>query len=157
VGNVDVETIVYRQRLAETSWLLIQQNLIFGSPYFLSYMEELRQGQGIIDLVNAYATVALGYGLVGFGLFVGFYSTVIVATFRTVRRYSFFDHDFAMLGAPLIACLVGAMLIIATSPNYLSIPYIHLTLAALAVAYVKLGKLEDVATPYYGSTSVAAA
>jgi hypothetical protein len=33
-------------------------------------MEDLRQGEGIIDLVNTYAQVGLFYGIAGLALFV---------------------------------------------------------------------------------------
>jgi hypothetical protein len=42
---------------------------LFGNPFVLLDMEELRTGDNIIDLVNAYAQVALFYGLVGLALF----------------------------------------------------------------------------------------
>ncbi|HEV7914585.1 MAG TPA: O-antigen ligase family protein, partial [Albitalea sp.] len=84
VGTVDAETVEYRRRLAEVSWTLIQQNPVLGNPFVLTQMEELRQGQGIIDLVNSYASIALLYGLGGLLLFVGVFLTGLWATQRTL-------------------------------------------------------------------------
>jgi hypothetical protein len=68
-GSVDNANVVYRQRLAERSWELIAEHPFFGDQLAYTKMEDLRQGQGIIDLVNSYASIALFYGLVGLLLF----------------------------------------------------------------------------------------
>jgi hypothetical protein len=138
IGTVNEETVSYRQRLAEMSWMLIKQNPLFGSPYFMMYMEELRQGEGIIDLVNAYAGIALSFGLTGFGLFAGFFALILVRCRAASRRMSEADPDFSLLGSCLLACIGGVLVMIATVSNYLSITYIYWSLAALAVAYVRL-------------------
>jgi hypothetical protein len=136
-GSVGSDTVSYREQLLRVSIQLIQQNLLFGSPQFLAEMEELRTGEGIIDLVNSYATFALSFGLVGLGLFAGFMAATLVRTWRVVRAVSAEDTDFAMIGASLLACLVSVLIMLATVSNYLSIPYIYLALVGLAVAYCR--------------------
>ena len=108
VGTVDANTIYERQQLAETSWYLIQQNPVFGSPYFLAYMEDLRNGEGIIDLVNTYATIALSFGLVGAGLFVGIFATLVWKSFAIIRYFSHVDPDTSLMGSALVACIAGS-------------------------------------------------
>jgi O-antigen ligase len=93
VGTVDQDNVSYRQRLAERSWELIQQNPFFGSPFGLLHLEELRQGQGIIDLVNTYATVAMYYGLIGLSLFLGFFVIGIWNAYRLVKATADEDAD----------------------------------------------------------------
>jgi len=139
LGEGDEGSVTYRQRLAEMSWMLIQQNPLFGTPYYMAYMEELRQGEGIIDIVNTYAGIALSYGLVGAGLFVSFYLVILLQTWRTVRRSAEVDPDLSLVGSSLVACLAGCLTMIATVSNYLSIPYVLTMLAALMVAYVRYG------------------
>lgn len=143
IGTVDEGTIDYRKRLAETSWLLIWQHPLFGSPYFMQYMEELRQGEGIIDIVNVYASVALSFGLVGLSIFVSSFAAIGLSCFRAVRRFTSIDHDFSMLGAGLLACMGGVLVTIATTSNYLSIPYIYWALAGLALVYVRLAQANE--------------
>jgi len=140
VGNLNEETIGYRQRLAEVTWLLVQQNPVLGTPYFSNYMEELRQGQGIIDIVNTYAVIALGYGLVGLGLFVGVFGLLAMKCIKAARRLLDVDPAFSMMGASLVACILGNLLIIATASNYLSIPYLYFALAGLTAAYLRLSE-----------------
>ena len=142
VGDLNLEAIDYRQRLAEVSWRLVQQNPFFGTPFYMSYMEELRQGQGIIDIVNTYAGVALSSGLVGLALFSGFFVVVTLTCIRTLRTYAPIDPDYSLLGAGLSASLIGALLIIATVSYYLTIPSILYGLAGLMAAYARLGRSE---------------
>ena len=140
VGNINEGSIDYRQRLAEITWTLVQQNPLLGTPYFSNYMEELRQGQGIIDIVNTYAVIALGYGLIGLGLFVAFFGLLAIRCIKAVRRFFNVDSDFSMMGASLVACIFGTLLIIATVSNYLSIPYLYFALAGLTAAYLRLSE-----------------
>ena len=146
VGTLDEETVTYRQQVASTSWALIQQNPVFGSRSYAAQMEELRQGEGIIDILNVYANVALSYGMVGFGLFAGFFAAAALRCFAAVRRTAKDDPDFSMMGSGLLASLAGALLIIGTVSNYLIVPYLYLALGALAVAYAQVAS-RPVAVP----------
>lgn len=137
VGTVDSQTVIARQELAAGSWLLIQQNPYFGSPSFLAYMEQFRTGEGIIDLVNTYAVVALSFGLVGMVLFVGVFLASIWRAFSVVRRLSASDPDAAQLGVALIACLVGTLVVIATTSFLHAMPYMVYAMAGLTFAYVR--------------------
>ena len=140
IGTVGSETVEYRQRLAETSLLLILQNPIFGSRNFLAYMEDLRQGQGIIDLVNAYATIGLSYGLVGLGLFAGFFGTILARCFKSVRQLSAVDPDFALTGGAVVAVLASTLMMLFTVNLYMSIGTLTWAVAGMGVAYARLAK-----------------
>jgi hypothetical protein len=61
--------VAYREELLSTSLALIRQSPLWGVPNYLQSMENLRQGEGIIDLVNTYLVVALNVGLVGLAMF----------------------------------------------------------------------------------------
>lgn len=65
------DTFDYRERLMENSIIVIKENPVFGNPNFMSHpsMEEMKQGQGIIDVVNTYLAVVLNYGFVGLSLY----------------------------------------------------------------------------------------
>jgi O-antigen ligase len=143
IGTVSDETVTYRQRLAQLSWMLIQQNPVFGNPYFMTYMEELRQGEGIIDIVNAYAGIALSYGLVGLSAFGGIFVSSLWRCRAAVREYAAHDADFSLLGATLVAIVSGVLVTIGTTSNYLSIPYIYWSMIGLSFAYVQLSRMEQ--------------
>ncbi|HSC63634.1 MAG TPA: O-antigen ligase family protein [Caldimonas sp.] len=130
IGTADQETVEYRRLLAEVSWTLIQQNPFFGDPFVASRMESLRNGQGIIDIVNGYIYTALFNGLVGLALLVGF---SLLALFRgfVAFRQSGADRDAGTLGAALLACMVAALVYVATA-GYNETLYI---LFGLSVSY----------------------
>ncbi|HEY9105579.1 MAG TPA: O-antigen ligase family protein [Roseateles sp.] len=140
VGTVDEGNVLYRQRLAEVSWSLIQQNPFFGDPFFMNNMEELRQGQGIIDLVNGYAAIALASGLVGLSLFVGFFAMAMLSAFGAARRAAASGStDDEMLGACLVACLLGTLFMIATGGFGAGLAQMAWVLAGFCVSYSRLG------------------
>jgi O-antigen ligase len=114
IGTADQETVEYRRVLAEVSWTLIQQNPFFGDPFVASRMESLRNGQGIIDIVNGYIYTALFNGLVGLALLIGFSLLALFRGFAAFRR-SYDDRDAATLGAALLACMVAALVYVATA------------------------------------------
>jgi hypothetical protein len=149
VGTVDAVTVQQRQQLAIGSWLLIQQNPVFGSPYFMSQMEEFRTGEGIIDLVNTYATVALAFGLVGLAFFVGVFVSLLWKAYRVVRAFSNVDPDYSLMGASLMACMLGMLLVIATTSFQLALPTVTWALAGLTWAYVQLPAREAVRKDSY--------
>lgn len=115
VGSVDVENVEYRKRLLETSIALIAHNPWFGDPFVLNQMESLRQGQGIIDLVNGYLTVALFSGLVGLGLFLGFLLLAVIRGYKAWRILKWKHPELGLLGGALLAAMLGTMLFIATA------------------------------------------
>lgn len=135
IGTLDEDTVSYRQQLAAMSWTLIRQNPWFGTPGFFAYLEDLRQGQGIIDLVNAYAGIALAYGLVALAALLGFFVLIVARCIGCVRASARADPGLASTGASIAACLMGTLLMIATVNLYLSVANITWMLAGLGVAY----------------------
>ncbi len=140
IGNIDEGTVAYRQQLAGISFLLIQQNPWFGTPGFLAYLEELRQGQGIIDLVNAYASIAMAYGLVTLVAFVAAFVLIVARCVRGARSLAGVDPDLSLLGASVAACIVGVLFMLGTVNLYLSVAYLTWALAGLGVAYARLAR-----------------
>ncbi|MEP6789108.1 MAG: O-antigen ligase family protein [Acidobacteriota bacterium] len=133
-GSVDQDNVLYRQRLAEESWRLVWQNPFLGDPFVAMRMEDLRQGQGIIDLVNAYAVVALYYGFVGLGLFAAFFILSVGRAYLRQRRLHAAHPDFSRMGVALIACMVASLFFMATA----GIDWIEYVVAALLAAYSNL-------------------
>lgn len=115
IGTSDQDTIEYRQQLAEVSWILIRQNPFFGSPFAAQSMESLRQGQGIIDIVNGYIFTALFSGLVGLALQVMIFLVSIATGGAMLLRTRRTDPEAAMLGASLTAALIATLFYVATA------------------------------------------
>jgi hypothetical protein len=135
-GATNDVTLNYRQRLATRSWQLILENPFFGDQFTYSQMDDLRQGEGIIDLVNSYAQVALFYGFVGLFFFLGFILLSLVRAYQAVRQTALSEPEFALLGRSLVACIVGELLMLLDSSFMLAYEKMFYVLAGLAAAYV---------------------
>lgn len=135
IGTKEQDNVDYRQQVAEVSWRLIKQNPFFGDIFAARYMEELRQGQGIIDLVNTYASIAVFNGLVGTILFVVCFAYPALRSaiaMATVRQGS---QDDANLGASLVVCMLGTLLMMATASFGGAFEQMAWVLAGLCSAY----------------------
>src|SRR6185369_2311938 len=140
VSHEEDVTAVYRQRLLQTGIELISRNPFFGTyNYILTpEMEALRQGQGIIDVVNTYLAIALGSGLVDLALFVGAFIVVIVGIAQAMRKLPRKVSEEYLLGRVLIGALLGIMLIIFTVSSVSVIPIIYWSMIGLSAGYVRL-------------------
>ena len=136
-GHQPDATFTYRQRLLDRSLELIQENPLFGDQLALQKMEDLRQGQGIIDIVNTYVGVALFSGYVGLALFLGFICSASLALYRTARSAISSDPERSLLGFNLLACILGVLFAIAGCSFIMGVQKIFYVLIALAVAYAR--------------------
>jgi hypothetical protein len=107
VGKVGAENVEYRQELAKQSWEQIKQNPIAGNPFVLKNLESLRQGEGIIDLLNAYTNIAMYYGLPALFLYLGPYLLCLWYALRTSRKWAPIDPEMTAMGAITVACVFG--------------------------------------------------
>lgn len=152
VGTIEAENVTYRQRLLEISMQTIMRNPLFG-VYDYAYspaMQELKQGQGIIDIVNSYLEVGLSSGLAGLSLFSGVFITAAVGILVAMKNLADKNDEPYLLGQALLATLLGIMVIIFTVSSILVIPAIYWSVAGLGVAYARMiapGNLPGAAGP----------
>jgi O-antigen ligase len=140
IGTVEKDNIDYRGRLIDNALIVIERNPVFGSVDYQNTpeMEAMRQGQGIIDIVNTYIGVALAYGLVGLSLFVGFFFAVLWGIRKAMRSFNDPDEEMARLGRALFATLTGILVIIFTVSSITIIPIVYWSVAGLGVAYTQM-------------------
>jgi len=134
-GHVDQYNVDYRRRLAWRSWELIKEHPWLGDRLALVKLQDLRQGRGIIDLVNTYAEVALFYGLLGLSLFLSPMLLTLSRVYRVARGILHSDSDYASLGICLCVCAVGTLMMIAFSSLYLGYQKLFYVLTGLLAAY----------------------
>jgi O-antigen ligase len=139
VGEQD-HTVTYRQQLIEVSLDLVMDNPFFGAyDYIFSpAMQELKQGQGIIDVVNSYVAIALGSGLIGLGLFAGFFLSIALEIFRAMRRVPDKLDERYVLGQALLTVILGILIIIGTVSSVTIIPIVYWSMAGVGVAYASM-------------------
>jgi O-Antigen ligase len=115
IGEDEWGNVAYRVRLAEMSWQLAWDSPFFGDPFVTRHLEELRQAQGIIDLVNAYATVAMFHGFIGLGLYLGIFGCALYGTWKRIRSCPATDADMRRLGIVLTAAMISTLFFMATA------------------------------------------
>jgi hypothetical protein len=139
---------IYRQRLFDRSLELVQAHPLFGDQLAMQEMEDLRQGQGIIDIVNTYIGVLLFHGWVGLILFLGFILSASAGVFRAAKASISIDSDWALLGFNILGCIIGMLLMIADSSLIYGVEKMFYILIALAAAYARSKQLKsDVPAP----------
>ena len=101
----------YRHELLDTSLALLRQSPVIGVPNFTQYMENLRQGEGIIDLVNTYLIVALNVGLLGLALWLVPFGIVL---FRLAARQRAGDPVLGRESAAWLMLAIATMAVVFT-------------------------------------------
>jgi O-antigen ligase len=139
-GQVDAGSIDYRKQLGEAALERIQANPLFGDPFFMSHLEHLRQGQGIIDLVNVYASIAMLYGVVGLVLFIAPFLLAMHGTYTNARKLQIVNPDLALMGNALFACMVATAFFMYTGSFGTGLAKFFYILAALGLAYSTLAR-----------------
>jgi O-antigen ligase len=139
-GQVDNFNVVYRQRLFDRSWQVIQESPMLGDQAALLKMQDLRQGEGIIDLVNTYMGILLENGFVGMTLFLSFILIALANAWSFSRRTMHDDPDLGLMGASLVSCIITTLVIIENESFSGVTVVLFYSLAALAVAYAALGE-----------------
>jgi hypothetical protein len=143
-GTVDAYNVTYRQRLLARCWEIIQDNFFFGDQYALLRMQDLRQGEGIIDIINGYVQVLLDNGFIGLSLFLSFILIALFKAWSASRASRIVDADLSLLGIGVVTCILGTMLMLADGNLGTGPGRIFYTLAAIATAYGYVARPHEV-------------
>lgn len=140
IGTTEKKNIDYREELITNSMIVIQRNPWFGSVDYLNTpeMEAMRQGEGIIDIVNTYIRVALETGFMGLGFFVAFFALTLWGIYRAMRSILDRDSEEHLLGRVLLATLLAILVIIFTVSSITVIPIVYWSVAGLGGAYAQM-------------------
>jgi O-antigen ligase len=140
VGKTETENIEYREKLFSNSLVVIDKSPLLGSSNFMDEpeMQELIQGQGIIDIVNSYLRITLESGYVGLLLFVCIFISVIIRVRKKLTQVEDKKDQMYGLGRSLVSVLLAIMVTIATVSSIGTIPIIYWTVLGLGVAYSRI-------------------
>ena len=141
VGSVNADSLTYRARLLDTFITVIAERPLFGSYDLMltPEVQDLRTGEGIIDIVNTYVGVGFASGLVGLSIFVGFFLAVAAGILRATSLCRH-DGDAYLLGHALLATLLGILVMISAVASITVIPVVYWTVAGLGVGYARLAE-----------------
>ncbi|MFT3987330.1 O-antigen ligase family protein [Aestuariivirga sp.] len=145
VGNTEQDNVDYRTRLFNNSIIVISRHPWFGSENFLDEpeMQEMRQGQGIIDLVNTYLGIALSRGLVGLSVYCLFWVAILFGLFARYWSARQRRQPDVVIYRAFFAAISAALIIIATVSSITAIPLVLWMLAGLSVASFRIAWNED--------------
>lgn len=139
IGDTRADTIDYRARLIENAWVVFQKNPLLGSTNYLETpeMESMRQGQGIIDLVNTYIQIALPSGILGLILFCALFFGLSRGCYRAIKTLPKDQYSLLQAGRSLFCILISVLFIIGTVSSIDYVPVFYWALAGIAAAYLK--------------------
>lgn len=139
VGQTEKGNIEYREQLFENALIVIKNNLFFGSANYLQTpeMQAMKQGEGIVDVVNTYLSVALDTGIVGLFLFVGVFLAALSGVRKKLKRVKD-NRQQHLLGRSLIAVIVSMMVTIATVSSIATVAIIYWSILGIGVAYTRI-------------------
>lgn len=150
-GKLAEGSVDYRELLLARSWQLIQAHPWFGDQHAFAKMQDLRQGQGIIDLVNTYVSVTLLRGFVGLAIFAGFILSALGKAYAAARTTLQPYPEWPLLGTSLVACIIGTLLMLADCSFILGYVPTFFALAGISVAYAHLTRFpqtrSEIGTP----------
>lgn len=155
VGQLDAGNVQYREHLFYVAMDVIAEHPWLGNTDYLldPRMQALKQGQGIVDVVNSYLEIALHSGLVGLILFLSVFASLMFLLHSNLRRLADRSSDEYRLGQTLLAALVGILVTIATASGVTVVPIVYWSLIGLGVAYVRLMSREGNASSVKGWVS----
>jgi O-antigen ligase len=147
IGETDKENVEYREKLIDRSLLIIEKYPVFGvfDPKQEPEMEDMVQGEGIIDIVNSYLIIALYNGLVGLSLFVGFFSLVLLSILNKMRSIKDKQSEEYLCGRVLLATLIAVLITIFTTSGIGIIPIVYWSLSGLIFSYIRITNLPRIA------------
>lgn len=138
VGQEEQGNVEYRANLLTAAMPVIERNLMFGSSDYVNApeLQVMRQGEGIVDVVNSYVGVALHAGGVGLVLFLGLFGWALLLLRRGRRWARQHGHqEGQQLGRALFAGTLGIMFIIFTMSSILVVPTVYFAFFGLSCAY----------------------
>lgn len=156
VGSLNSDTVDYRVRLVETSVEVLAETPLMGNRFYMQdpRMEEMRQGEGIIDVVNTYLQVAMPYGLIGLSFFLLTFMSAILSIRKARNALAEDDVESERLGRYLMATLLGIMVTIATVSNIGVIESLYWFMVGICSSYgaitVPAAESEEADTVSYG-------
>ncbi|WDI32498.1 O-antigen ligase family protein [Hyphococcus flavus] len=142
IGDNAGDTISYRQRLLDAAGEVMMESPLFGSSEYLQHpkLQALRQGQGIIDIVNSYLQVGLKSGFVGLVLFLGVFACALLALRKAMRSARRHDPTLALYCRAYFATLIGILVTIFTTSSVFQIPMVYWCFAGVAIALARIEK-----------------
>jgi O-antigen ligase len=148
VGKIDKDNVEYREKLIDRSVLIVKKYPLFGVPDARNEpeMEDMVQGEGMVDIVNSYLGIVLGMGLVGLSLFVWFFLITLLMLRKSLKKIADINSEYYQCGRSLFAALVAVLVTIFTVSDVGIIPTVYWSLAGLIFSFIRVSNQGKTAT-----------
>jgi len=138
----DYQTVDYRINLAKAGYTAVKDNPLFGSGKY-GYaenvaMQEMIQGQGIIDLVNSYLTIALKHGLIVLLLFACALLTLLYRFYRLSNALP--SPENRHLSHILFSIVLSIVVMLGVTGSSAFIPYYYWAIISLGTAFITISE-----------------
>jgi len=135
-SEADLSSINYRNELLDMALALLRQSPWLGVPDYASQMLALRQGEGIIDLVNSYIAIALDAGVIGLVIYLLPYVLAFRRMLRVpgISRRQSSDGTAGWFTAIFVAMTIALLVTIFTTSMFFTMPILLILLLALPIA-----------------------
>jgi hypothetical protein len=143
-SSADLSSIDYRRQLLDDSIALLKQRPWTGVPDYQVQLQSLRQGEGIIDIVNTYIVVMLNTGVIGLALYLLPYWIIIRSLLRSLpaRRDDPFPPGNRRFVNGMVSLTVASLITIFTTSTIGLMPLLLLMLLALPRAWLAIPSAE---------------
>ncbi len=140
VGTTETENIDYREKLLDNSLIVFNRHPLLGSVDYRNQLADLgmKQGEGIVDVVNSYLDIVLGHGLIGLFLFLGFFWLALSSVIKRMRENQDKKSELYLLGRALLSTVLAILLTIFTVSSIMVIPIVYWITAGLCISYARM-------------------
>jgi len=140
VGKVDPFNVDYREVLFDKGMEIVKRKPFFGvpEPSLEPEMEDMVQGEGIVDIVNSYLNIVLGYGIPALILYVGLFVLAIFRVNSSRKKIKDKNSEEYLCGRALIATMIAVLIAISSVSSIGIIPTVIYTLAGLMLSYARI-------------------
>ena len=116
IGQSEQFNVEYREQLIPKSIQILKRSPLFGvfDAREEPEMEDMKQGEGIVDIVNSYLNIALSYGLVGLTIFLWIFVWTIYQIIRAMKYIRDRESLRYKLGQSLRAIYVGLLVMLSS-------------------------------------------
>lgn len=136
----DLSSIAYRNELLDTALALLRQSPWLGVPNYAAQMQDLKQGEGIIDVVNSYIAIALDAGFIGVAIYLVPYAIVLNRLFHMLGAAGgqASEAGTVKFARVLAAMTVALLLTIFTTSTISTMPFLLVMLLGLPIARLSM-------------------
>lgn len=116
IGKSEQFNVQYREQLIPKSIQILKRSPLFGvfDAREEPEMEDMKQGEGIVDIVNSYLNIALSYGLVGLTIFLWIFLWSIYRIMKAMKYIRNKESLRYKLGQSQSAIYVGLMVMLSS-------------------------------------------